>query len=309
MTRLIPTLLLLISVNISAQVTGFYKPQGALENPSPGSYASGIYMFSGWACNAGRIEIVINDRIVLEAGYGTNRDDTVVVCGDRDNGFGLLYNMSSLGTGAHTAVAYADDQKIGESTFFVQKLSTGEFLRGTQGLSIANNFPAAGRESWLTWVQSAQNYAIENEQASVDPFEVAGIWYDDSENRVINVSTSRIYADRTEAYVTMMGSDTFGDAANQGFYGYLEGKTAKLISVLPDTFESEATVTFTDPLNAIIKIDSCVSFDPRLSCLYDAGAKVSIRKRFGANTATPALQDGTPLVPIGGLGQDDLFGE
>ena len=257
-------------------------------------------MFSGWACEAELIEIVINERIALKAGYGTNRDDTEAFCGDRNNGYGLLYNVSTLGTGEHTAVAFADGQKIGESTFFVQQLSTGDFLRGTQGFAIVNNFPTAGQESWLTWVQATQNYAIGHEQASVDPFEVAGIWYNDSGDKVINVSTTRIYADRTEAYMTIMGSDTFSDAANQGFYGYLEGKTAKLFSVFPDTFESEATVTFTDPLNAIIEIDSCVSYDPRLYCPYNAGAKVTIRKRFGANTATSALQDGTPLVPIGG---------
>ena len=307
--RLITTLLLLISVNVFAQVQGFYKPQGTLENPSQGSYSSGIYMFSGWVCDAELIEIVIDGDFALKAGYGTDRDDTEAFCGDRDNGYGLLYNVSSLGTGEHTVVAFADGNKIGESTFFVQQLSTGEFLRGTQGLSIVNNFPTAGQESWLTWVQSIQNYAIGHEQASVDPFDVAGIWYNKSNDRVINVSTSRIYADRTEAYVTMMGSDTLGDAANQGFYGYLEGTTAKLFSIFPDTFESEATVTFSDPLNAVIKIDSCVSYDPALYCLYKAGDKVDIRKQFGANTAAATLQDGTPLVPIGDLGKGDLSRE
>ena len=300
--RLITTLLL-ISVNAFAQT------QGALENPSPDSYTSGVYLFSGWACDAELIEIVVDGGSGVKAAYGTDRGDTAGICGDSDNGFGLLYNMSILGTGEHTAVAFADGLEIGRSTFFVQKLSTGEFLRGADGFAIANNFPSSGQESWLTWVESAQNYAIGYEQAATDPHQVAGIWYNDSDDRVINISTNRLYTDRTEAYVTMMGSDSFGDAANQGFYGYVAGKTAKLFSVLPDTFESEATVTFTDPLNAIIKIDSCVSYDPRLYCLYNAGATIAVRKLFGANTGMAAPQDGTPLVPVGGLGGDDALGE
>lgn len=293
--RLITILLLLISVNAFAQT------EGALENPSPDSYTSGIYLFSGWACDAELIEIVVDGGSGVKAAYGTDRGDTAGICGDSDNGFGLLYNMSILGTGEHTAVAYADGQEIGRSTFNVQRLSTGEFLRGASGFSVANNFPTNGQESWLTWVESAQNYAIAYEQASVDPYEVAGIWYNDSDDRVINVSTSRIYADRAEAYVTVMGSDSFGDAANQGFYGYLVGDTAKIYSVLPDTFESESTITFTDPLNARIKVESCVSYDPRLYCLYEPGATLAIRKLFGANTGMAAPQDGTPLNPIGDL--------
>ena len=111
--RLITILLLMISVS------AFGQTKGALENPSQGSYTSGIYMFSGWACDAELIEIVINGGSGLKAAYGTARGDTRGICGDTDNGFGLLYNMSNLGTGEHTAVAFADGREIGRSTFIV----------------------------------------------------------------------------------------------------------------------------------------------------------------------------------------------
>lgn len=122
--RLLTTLLLLISMDALGQT------KGALENPS--SFTSGIYMFSGWACDAELIEIVINGSSGLKAAYGTDRGDTAGVCGDSDNGFGLLFNMSNLGSGVHTAVAFADGFEIGRSTFVVRRLSTGEFLRDKQ---------------------------------------------------------------------------------------------------------------------------------------------------------------------------------
>lgn len=124
--RLITTLLLLISVNAFAQT------KGALENPSQGPYTSGIYMFSGWVCEAEEVEIVINGASGLKAAYGTSRGDTAGICGDSDNGFGLLFNMGNLGTGTHTAVAFADGQEFGRSTFNVKKMTSGEFLRDAE---------------------------------------------------------------------------------------------------------------------------------------------------------------------------------
>ena len=77
--KLITTaLLLILSANVLRQ------QKGALENPSQGSYTSGIYMFSGWACDADLIEIVINGSRGEKAAYGTVRVDTVGVCGDSD---------------------------------------------------------------------------------------------------------------------------------------------------------------------------------------------------------------------------------
>ncbi|MAC35887.1 MAG: hypothetical protein CME47_00215 [Halieaceae bacterium] len=106
----------LLLISISA----FGQTKGTLENPSQGSYTRSIYMFSGWACDAELIEIVVDGGSGQKAAYGTDRGDTVSICGDSDNGFGLLYNMSNLGTAEHTAVAFADGLEIGRSTFNVQ---------------------------------------------------------------------------------------------------------------------------------------------------------------------------------------------
>ncbi|MCY4388459.1 MAG: hypothetical protein OXC18_15325 [Desulfurellaceae bacterium] len=83
-------------------------PPRVLENPTPGSFQSGIGSISGWVCAASRIEIQFNNLPPVEAAYGTSRMDTESVCGDANNGFGLLFNWNLLGDGAHTVRALAD---------------------------------------------------------------------------------------------------------------------------------------------------------------------------------------------------------
>lgn len=171
MTKLLTSLnllFLLFSADAIAQT------KGSSENPENESVTSGIYMFSGWACDAELIEIVINGGSGLKAAYGTDRGDTEATCGD---GFGLLFNMALLGAGNHEAVAFADGRQIGWSTSSVTKMSTGEFLQNASKLAIGYNFPSFGTEVWLEWVESAQNFAITKEKEIPDPLDVAGIWY------------------------------------------------------------------------------------------------------------------------------------
>lgn len=291
--RLITTLLLLISVNAFAQL------QGALENPSNESFTSGIYMFSGWVCEAEEVEIVINGSSGLKAAYGTSRGDTAGICGDSNNGFGLLYNMALLGTGEHTAVAYADGQEFGRSTFSVQRLSTGEFLRGTQHIAWGNNFPTAYQEVFLGWIESAQNYAILAEGPSPDPFSVQGIWYSDSDDYAFNISVDRLYADRMELYSIGAPVSPYSSVVAEASAGYLRVDTAKMYSVLPESVEVEYTVKFVDPLNAIATMDKCVSYDSNIACRFSPGATISLRKLVGPNTSFDAVDDGTTLTPIG----------
>ena len=90
-----------------------------LENPQPNSAQSGISVISGWACDANRIEIIFNETDTQQAGYGTRRTDTQGVCGDTDNGFGLLFNWNKLGNGTHTVRALADGVEFGSATVTV----------------------------------------------------------------------------------------------------------------------------------------------------------------------------------------------
>ena len=107
-------------------------PIGTLENPGPASFQSGIGLLSGWVCDAAVVELEINDGPRIAAAYGTDRADTAPICGDRNNGFGLLFNWNLFGDGEHTVRALADGEEFGRATFTVTTLGV-ELLQGAQG--------------------------------------------------------------------------------------------------------------------------------------------------------------------------------
>ena len=153
---LVPVLFLFVLPIVSAQ---HVWAQATLENPQPGSFQSGIGVISGWACKAQIIEISFNGGPRLRAALGTIREDTQGVCGDTDNGFGLLYNWNLLGDGVHTVTAYADGVEFASVTVTVTTLGT-EFLRGASGAFTVSDFPATGATRTLRWQEAQQNFVI-----------------------------------------------------------------------------------------------------------------------------------------------------
>ena len=146
---------------------------GYLENPGPASFQSGIGVLSGWVCTADAVEIEMETAQGAvhryEAGYGTERADTAVqpdgtpLCGDTDNGFGLLFNWNLLGDGDHTVVAYVDEVELGRATVTVTTVGTGaeaEFLRGAEGACVVADFPLPGETVTLAWQETKQNFVI-----------------------------------------------------------------------------------------------------------------------------------------------------
>src|SRR5262245_12505220 len=138
--------------------------QGILENPQPGSFQSGIGVISGWVCTASQITIEL-DGVTYQAGYGTIREDTRSVCGDDDNGFGLLFNWNRLGDGTHTVRAFAGGQEFGNVTVTVTTLGE-EFLTGVSGEFGLADFPQPGQNVTLLWQQSLQNFVLKGANAS-----------------------------------------------------------------------------------------------------------------------------------------------
>jgi len=139
--------------------------QAFLENPQSGSLQSGIGMVSGWVCNAQRVDIVFDDGTRAQAAYGTSREDTRPVCGDANNGFGLLLNWNLAGDGVHTVRALADGVEFARATFTVTTLGA-EFLRGTSGSFQLFGFPQAGADVSIRWQESMQNFTIEAVQVN-----------------------------------------------------------------------------------------------------------------------------------------------
>ena len=146
---------------------------GYLENPGPNSFQSGIGLIAGWVCEAEAVEIEIETErgevTRLEAAYGTERLDTAQrkdgtpLCGDTDNGFGLLFNWNRLGAGEHTVVAYVDGAELGRATVRVTTVGEGaeeEFLRDVEGECVGEDFPHLGETVRLEWQQNSQNFVV-----------------------------------------------------------------------------------------------------------------------------------------------------
>ena len=134
-----------------------------LENPGSRSYQSGIGVISGWVCEAETVEVVLTPEtgevLRLEAAYGTERTDTADVCGDTDNGFGLLFNWNRLGDGEHMVELLVDGEAVAQSTIRVTTLD-GEFVRGLFGGGCLAGFPTPEETVRVRWQESQQNFAM-----------------------------------------------------------------------------------------------------------------------------------------------------
>ena len=103
-------------------------------------------MISGWVCEGAEVIIELNGE-PQPAAYGTERLDTESMCGDTDNGFGLLFNWNLLGEGEHTVEAFVDGEELGRATVRVTTVGEGaeaEFLRGAEGECVVEDFPMLG---------------------------------------------------------------------------------------------------------------------------------------------------------------------
>ena len=109
-------------------------------------------------CDAEEVVIEI-DEMPLVAAYGTSRADTASVCGDTDNGFGLLFNWNLVGDGEHTVVAVVDGVELGRATVTVTTLGE-EFVQGAAGRCVREDFPTPDETISLTWQEAQQNFVI-----------------------------------------------------------------------------------------------------------------------------------------------------
>ena len=150
---------------------------GYLENPGPVSSQSGVGVLSGWTCTAAAVEIEIETKrgevMRQAAAYGTARLDTEGVCGDTNNGFGLLFNWNLLGDGEHTVTALVDGVELGRARVTVTTLGE-EFVRGVGGACEVEDFPRRGESVTLVWQQTSQNFVIAGGDAPATPSTPSG---------------------------------------------------------------------------------------------------------------------------------------
>ncbi len=131
-----------------------------LEIPGYDAVLSGIGVISGWKCETdGPLTVRFDGGDATPLLYGSERGDTLSVCGDKNNGFVAIMNWGNLGDGEHTAVAYDNGVEFGRTTF--QVITTGEdFLRDARGSCSIPNFPSPGETATFTWTEATQHLEL-----------------------------------------------------------------------------------------------------------------------------------------------------
>jgi len=245
--------LLLVALFLSPS-SGFAATKGALENPQPNDYASGIYLVSGWVCDAQRVEILLDGSQYVEVAYGSERMDTVSVCGDSDNGFGVLVNMANIGAGEHQVALIADGDVIATHDFQVAELSTGEFAQDLAGCAVSEGFPQQGSEMSLQWTTSMQGFQITGERsATIEKLE--GPW------------TAQFWQAQMWVYREGCGPKNLfmfartdlpnGEVHYVRMVGELDESPQKLKSTSLDSVDREASVRLTSTNTMQLDFESC----------------------------------------------------
>ncbi len=134
-----------------------------LESPQQGSFESGVSLIRGWVCEAEKVEVQIDGGERQIVAYGTTRKDTVKVCGDANNGFGVTYNWNNIGDGTHRLQAYADGVAFADVRFTVTTLGV-DYLEGVSGEYTLSDFPQPGKHVTVRWAEPHQNFVISNFQ-------------------------------------------------------------------------------------------------------------------------------------------------
>jgi len=274
--------LLFSAAQVSAQSIG------ALGIPPPASNQSGIGLVSGYYCDAQVIEVSFDGGPLIEAPYGTTRGDTVGICGDDDNGFGLLWNYNLLPTGSHTVEVFADGVRFGVSTFNVTTLGQ-EFLVGGQSETRILGFPQQHTDVKLKWQQGNQNYVVTDYLASRDSYDVTGIWHwyaGDNLVAIFSMFTEPSAFDNSASFVLA----TYSSATDSGFFsGSLkqDGATLETSRDTGSLSNASVDIQFTGARTATVNVTTCAPLD---LCTLKPGESYSLRKEF------PFEEDAAPAV-------------
>lgn len=129
------------------------------ETPAAGSIQSGVGVIRGWACDAKRVEVQFDDLPRIDVSYGTTRNDTQVICGDSNNGYGMVFAWGLLGIGPHTMTTFVDDREVARVDFDVAGLDS-PFVKDIEGTYELEDFPAPGETAVVRWSEADQNFII-----------------------------------------------------------------------------------------------------------------------------------------------------
>ena len=137
------------------------------ETPAQGSIQSGVGVIRGWACDAVSVEISIDGGERIPVAYGTSRGDTMSVCNDADNGYGMVIAWGNLGEGMHRLQTFVNANKVADwngnkiSDVEFEVAGIGEpFAKGLSATYELQDFPAPGETVTVEWSEPDQNFII-----------------------------------------------------------------------------------------------------------------------------------------------------
>ena len=268
----------------------FAAPKGALENPQPNDYASGIYLFSGWVCDAETVQIGLDGVQLLDVAYGSDRLDTHDACGDSDNGFGLLVNMANLAPGAHEAVLYADGQIIAQHAFKTAALSSGEFAEDLDGCAISEGFPTSDKDTIVKWTTSLQGFQITEERVRLPSDNLNGIWLADYWNTSIWTYTTDCGV--TSIFLHAIAENELKETNVVRMSGQVGEQKTLLKSTRNDFVDREAILRVNSASEIQIDFTKC-ELSNTISCDFTpAGGRVILKKLPNVmNTETSTVSE------------------
>ncbi|MEE4378161.1 MAG: hypothetical protein V2J55_11720, partial [Candidatus Competibacteraceae bacterium] len=202
-------------------------PRTFLESPAQGSFESGIGLIRGWVCEANQVEVSIDGGPLRQTAYGTKRGDTVSVCGDDNNGFGLTFNWNAIGDGVHNLRALADGVEFASVNFAVTTLGV-DFLAGVSVEQTLPAFPNDGETTTVRWSEPQQNFTIVSTTATgakiataaaitdlLNPYLVAALGANQSNNLGVQVIKG------ADGQPTQLTAVTWGDLEQNLFANLL----------------------------------------------------------------------------------------
>ena len=283
-----------------------------LENPTHGSFYSGIGVISGWKCEAnGPLTARFYDEDLRPLGgtiplaYLNERSDTEGVCGDTNNGFVAIWNWGNLGDGTFTAIVSDNGEEFARSTFTVT--TTGEdFLTGAQARVTVENFPSPGETAVLEWNQSTQHFEIVEVELLEDPLASYDQAYWRQVRRDITAGTytseNFLYASTpdlspcTAGALTQEAKDRALEGMNQ--IRALHGLTDVRYSSLYDTSVQEAALI--QAANGYLSHHP----EPGVRCYTEAGAEASGSSNLSRSTRNGRGRDQDPVDEMIGWTND-----
>ena len=127
------------------------------EFPRQDQIMSGNNVASGWFCSALSVTIQFDDFAQVTVPYGGQRNDTISVCGDADNGYASIFPYPALGPGLHRLRVRVDGTVRADITFTVVTFDV-EFLSGVTGegrITLSN-----GQEAVVRWSEAVQGFIV-----------------------------------------------------------------------------------------------------------------------------------------------------